>query len=270
MRMPIRHLVLGCALTAALAPGLSAQSAAFDPSQSDEKAVGIADQVLKTIGGETFNKVRFLKFRHTKLQGEEVREERVHIWDRETRRSHLEAPTTRTRKPVVVILDHQTGQGQATIDGQPATGESGDKLIADARKYFNEDILWLVTPFRLKEPGAKLRYEGEKVAGPVAYDMITASFEDSPDVKYRFYVNRQTKMIDTLAFVLKGRNVTPVAFDWADWTDVSGMKFSLRKSQPGGEVQIVLDGVEVFSDLPDTVFTSPSPFDASSLTAAAP
>lgn len=270
MRMPMRHLALGCALTVAVASGPGAQTAAFDPSQSDEKAVAIADAVLKTIGAETFNTVRFLKFRYTKMQGEEVREERVHIWDREARRTHLEAPTSKTRKPVVVVVDLQSGQGQATLDGQPLTGESGDKFISDARKYFNEDVLWLVTPFRLKEPGAKLRYEGEKVAGPVAYDMITASFEDSPDVKFRFYVNRQTKMIDTLAFVLKGRNVTPVAFDWSDWKDVSGMKFSLRKSQAGGEVQIVLDGVEVFSALPETVFTSTEPFDAASLAAASP
>ena len=270
MRMPMRHLVLGCALTVAVASGPGAQTAAFDPSLSDEKAVAIADEVLKTIGAETFSKVRFLKFRYTKMQGEEVREERVHIWDREARRSHLEAPTSKTRKPVVIVIDHKTGQGQATVDGQPATGESGDKLMADAKKYFNEDILWLVTPFRLKEPGAKLRYEGEKVAGPVTYDMITASFEDSPDVKFRFYVNRQTKMVETLAFVLKGRNVTPLAFDWSDWTSVSGMKFSLRKSQAGGEVQIVLDGIEVFSDLPETVFTSTEPFDAASLAAASP
>lgn len=269
MRVPLRHLVLGFALAAAVAPGLSAQ-AAFDPSLSDEKAVAIADQVLKSIGNDAFSKVRFLKFRYTKVHGEEVVEERIHIWDRETKRSHLETFTTKTRKPVVVIVDQTTGQGQATLDGQPLTGENGDKIIADAKKYFNEDALWLVTPFRLKEPGAKLRYEGEKVAGPVTYDMIVASFEDSPEVKYKFYVNRQTKVVDTLAFVLKGRNVTPVAFDWADWTDVSGMKFSLRKSQPGGEVQIVLDSIEVFRELPETVFTSPAPFDASSLAAAAP
>jgi hypothetical protein len=106
--------------------------------------------------------------------------------------------------------------------------------------------------------------------GSITYDMIIASFEDSPEVRYKFYVNRQTKVVDTLAFVLKGRNVTPVAFDWAEWTDVSGMKFSLRKSQPGGEVQIVLDSIEVFTELPEAVFTSTEPFDAASLTAAAP
>ena len=61
-----------------------------------------------------------------------------------------------------------------------------------------------------------------------------------------------------------------MAFDWADWTDVSGMKFSLRKSQPGGDVQIALDSIAVFPELPETVFTSPEPFDASTLTAAAP
>ena len=269
MRMPSRHLVLGFALATAMSGGLGAQ-AAFDPSQSDEKAVAIADQVLKAIGGATFDKVRFLKFRYTKVQGEEVIEDRIHIWDRDAKRSHLETFTTKSRKPVVVVVDHATGQGQATLEGQPLSGENGDKIVADAKKYFNEDVLWLVTPFRLKEHGAKLRYEGEKAAGPVTYDMIVASFEDSPEVKYKFYVNRQTKLVDNLAFVLKGKNVTPVAFDWADWTDVSGMKFSLRKSQPGGDVQIALDSIAVFPELPETVFTSPEPFDASTLTAAAP
>jgi hypothetical protein len=133
MKMPTRRLAIACALAAALASGPGVQAAAFDPSQSDEKAVTIADQVLKTIGSEAFGKVRFLKFRYTKVQGEEVVEERVHIWDRETKRSHLETFTTKTRKPVVVIVDHATGQGQATLEGQQLTGENGDKIVADAK-----------------------------------------------------------------------------------------------------------------------------------------
>jgi len=269
MRMPLRHLVPCLALAAAMGGSLVAQ-AAFDPAQSDGKAVVIADEVLETIGGAAFHKVRYLKFRYTKVHGTEVVEERIHIWDRQSKRSHLETFTTRTRKPVVVILDHATRQGQATLEGQEVTGENGDKIVADALKYFNEDELWLITPFRLKEPGAKLRYEGEKPAGDVVYDQITAAFEDSPDVKFRFYVNRATKLIENVAFVPKGKNVTPVAFDWSEWTTVSGMKFSLRKSQPGGEVQIALDGIEVFSELPETIFTAAVPFDAASLTAATP
>ena len=258
--------VTALALVSTLAFPALAATGGFDPSQSDEKAVQLADKVLKDIGAAAWEKVRYVRFRYSKVQGDERREERTHYWDRASDRSRLETFTAKTRTPVVVVVDHKDKTGEVTLDGQPLTGETADRYLSEAIKYFGDDALWLNTPFRLKEPGAQLRYEGEKVAGPLAYDMITARFENSPDVRYRFYVNRNTGMIDSMAFVLKGRNVTPVAFDWVDWTDMSGMKFSLRKTQTGGEVDIVLDGIEVYQSLPEAVFTSAAPLDPSLVT----
>ncbi len=263
--MALAGLLAALPAAPAVSPAFAAEGA-FDPSQSDAKAVEIAGKILADIGAPAWEKVRYVKFRYSKVQGDEVREERTHYWDRQTGRSRLETYTAKTKTPVVVVVDPKTDKGEVMLGSETLTGESADRFLGEASKYLGDDSLWLSTPFRLKEPGAQLRYEGEKVAGPLAYDMITAKFENSPDVRYRFYVNRNTGKIDSMAFVLKGRNVTPVAFDWVEWTEIDGMKFSLRKTQTGGEVDIVLDGIEVFPNLPDTVFTSTAPIDPSLVT----
>ena len=260
-------MVLLCAAMGSPPVAQGSAPAGFDPSQSDAKAIEIADAVLEAIGADAWSEVRFLKFQYSKVQGEKILSQRTHYWDRKIGRSRLEAETSKTKRKAVVIVDHETKAGEAAIDGKPVAEAQSGKIIQNALKYWLEDSLWVITPFRLKEPGSRLRYEGEKVAGPITYDMITAQFVDNPEVKYRFYVNRDTKMFDSMAFVLKGRNVTPVAFNWVEWSDIAGMKFSLKKNQSGGEVDILISDIEVFDSMPATAFTSTAPLDSSEVAA---
>lgn len=257
---------VGAILVAVATMGISVVQAeapaAFDPSDSDEKAIEIADRVLAALGGSTWEKVHFIKFTYLLMQGETRRQERTHYWDRVKDRYRMEGPS-RTHKPVVAVVDHKTGNGKASLDGQLLFDDKAQKFIDIASKSFLDDSLWLLLPFRLKDPGARLRYDGEKLAGPVTYDMITLRLPDTPNAKYRFYINRATNLIDSLAVVPKGANVSPVAFQWVDWEDVDGLKFSLRKTQSGGDVEIVLEGVQVFDSLPEAVFTSAMPLNNS-------
>src|SRR4030095_15123957 len=123
--------------------------------------------------------------------------------------------------------------------------------------------------FKLKDPGARLRYEGELKAGPVTYDKILLSFDDgiglTPKDKYWLYVNRANDTIERWSYVLTNDppGTTPVAWDWAEWQNVGGMKLALKKTQAGGEVEILLENVQTFDTLPETVFTSTAPVDLS-------
>lgn len=246
------------------APAPAAPAPAFDPSKSDEKAIAIVDKVLASMGGAAYAKTPFVKFTFLVRQGETRRAARTHYWDKFGQRSRMEG-SSRDGKAVVAVVDHRTRQGQATLDGQLLFGEDAAKFVDSAYKNLINDTYWLFMQFKLKDPGVRLRYEGELKAGPVTYDKVLVTFDDGIGLtskdRYWLYVNRDTGTVERWSYVLEGQgaNTTPVAWQWEDWKEIGGMKLATRKTQSGGEVDIVLENVEVFDTLPDTVFTSTAP-----------
>lgn len=245
--------------------GEAGPAAAFDPSRSDEKAIQIADQVIAAMGGaRTWESTRFLKFTFLVRQGDKKLSVRTHHWDKAAQRSRMEGPT-RDGKPMVAVVDHVSKQGQASVDGQLLFEADAARYVDMAYKNLINDSYWLFMPFKLKDPGVRLRYEGEVKAGPVTYDRIVVTFQDGTGLtskdRYTLYVNRKDHMIERWSYVLEGQgaSASPTAWQWVDWTTVGGLKVSTRRTQDGGEVDIVLEDVQIFDTLPDTVFTSASP-----------
>ncbi|HET6372143.1 MAG TPA: hypothetical protein VFG76_02475 [Candidatus Polarisedimenticolia bacterium] len=235
----------------------------FDSSKSDEKAIAIADQVSNALGGDAWAKARFLKFTWVWKQGEK-RVAITHYWDRFGQRSRMEGPT-RDGKQVVAVVDHRTKQGLAMLDGQPQSGDDQTKYVKLANDRLINDAYWFFMQFKLKDPGVRLRYEGDLKAGPVTYDKVLVSFDDGVGLtskdKYWIYVNRDTHKIERWSYVLEGSaaNVSPVAWEWTDWVDVGGMKIASRKMQPGGESEISVENCQVIDSMPEEVFTTVTP-----------
>jgi len=241
-------------------PAAPAAPTAFDPSRSDEKAVAIADQVMQAMGFDAWAKAHYVKFTFVVKRGETRNVVRTHYWDRFGQRSRMEGPS-RDGKPVVAVVDHKTREGQGTLDGQLLFDKDAKKYVDIAYGTLINDSYWLFMPFKLKDPGVRLRYEDELKAGPITYDKIQLSFDEGIGLtskdKYWLYVNRANHMIERWSYVLEGQpaNTAPTAWDWTDWNDISGMKLALRKTQQGGEVDIVLENVQVLDQMPETVFT---------------
>jgi len=251
----------------------AASAPAFDPSKSDEKAIAIADKVYASMGGAAWAKARYLKFSFVVKRGDARPVQRTHYWDKNAQRSRMEGPS-RDGKPVVAVVDHTTKQGQATLDGQQLADADLKKYTDIAYGTLINDSYWLFMQFKLKDAGARLRYEGELKAGPITYDKILLSFDDgiglTPKDKYWLYVNRATNVIERWSYVLTNDppGTTPVAWEWTDWQDTGGMKLAMKKAQAGGEVEILLENVQVFDTLPDTVFTSTAAVEAPAAAAA--
>lgn len=251
---------------AAAAPSAPQVVEAFNPARSDEKAIAIVDEVIKASGGaDQWGKTRYMKFTFVVKQGDKRSSVRTHYWDKFEQRSRLEG-SSRDGKALVALSDHKTKAGQATLDGQLL-------FDADAKKYTDlaygtliNDSYWLVMQFKLKDPGVRLRHDGEVKVGPVTYDKILVSFDDGIGLtskdRYWLYVNRDTHVVEKWSFVLTGEaaGTAPRAFAWEDYNTIGGLKLSLRKTQDGGEnpAAIVLENVQVFDTLPDSVFTSTS------------
>lgn len=250
-------------------PGARAQTAGdatakFDPSRSDEMAITIADKVAKAMGGsETWDKAAFIKFTFVMLQGELRLAERTHYWDKASGRSRMEGPS-KDKKNVIAIVDHATKSGQAAIDGQLLLDDDAKKFIELAYSNLVYDSYWAFMQFRLKEPGVRLRYEGEIKAGPVTYDKILVTFDDSgltPGDRYWLYINRDTSKVERWSYVLRGQgsSASPTAWQWVDWTEAKGLSYAMRKTQADGEIDIVIENVAIYDSLPETVFTSTAP-----------
>jgi len=247
-------------------PASDQAPAAFDPSRSDEKAIAVADQVMATMGQEAWKKTRFIKFTWVWQQGEKSTGI-THYWDRVEHRSRMEGPS-KDGRPVIAVVDMKTKQGSASIDGQPLVGAEADKYVDIAYTRQINDAYWFFMPFELESPGVRLRYEGEIKAGPVTYDKIQITFDggvkQSLGDRFWLYVNRDTQLIERWSYLMPGQgiNTSPIAWQWVDWVDVDGLKLATRRTQPGGESDVVMENPQVFESLPETVFTKAEPYEA--------
>ncbi len=247
-------------------PASDPAPAAFDPSRSDEKAIAVADQVMTTMGQDAWKKTRYIKFTWVWQQGDKSTGI-THYWDREAHRSRMEGPS-KDGRPVIAVVDLNTKEGSASIDGQPLVGAEADKYIDIAYTRQINDAYWFFMPFELESPGTRLRYEGEIKAGPVTYDKILITFDggvkQSLGDRFWLYVNRDTHLIERWSYLMPGQglNTSPIAWQWVDWLDVGGMKLATRRTQPGGESDIILEDPQVFESLPETVFTKAEPYQA--------
>jgi hypothetical protein len=137
--------------------------------------------------------------------------------------------------------------------------------VKQAYENLINDTYWLFMPFKMKDPGVRLRYEGAVPENKPMYDKILLSFEDGIGLtskdRYWLYVSRSTHLIERWSYVLQGQgqSASPTAWQWEDWTTVGGLKLSTKRTQDGGEVEIVLENVQAFDSLPEAVFTTTGP-----------
>jgi len=245
-------------------PAADPVPAAFDPSRSDEKAIAVADQVMAAMGLDAWKKLRYIKFTWVWQQGDKSNTV-THYWDRVANRSRMEG-SSRDGRPVIAVVDLETREGSASLDGQPLVGAEAQKYIDIAYTRQINDAYWFFMPFQLKDPGVRLMYEGEINAGPVTYDKIKVTFDEGVKQtlgeRIWLYVNRETQLIERCSYQGLGINASPVAWEWVDWTDVGGLKLATRRTQPGGESDVVMEAPQVFESLPETVFTAAEPYEA--------
>src|SRR5687767_13410267 len=116
----MRRHVLGTlgAATVALVLGAGPTAGA----ESDARATKIADDVMKALGGkEAWDKTRYVRFDFGfEREGKLVT--RAHTWDRWTGRYRLEGQTQQN-EPFVVLMNVNTKEGQAWVNGQRQPGD---------------------------------------------------------------------------------------------------------------------------------------------------
>lgn len=246
-----RRILCLIALVVALAPLPSGAAdnppaAGFDQAGSDPQAIALADQVMERLGGrQHWDQTRYLTWRFFG--------KRLHVWDKWTGNIRFEEGEE------VVLMNINSGAGRAWRAGQELSEPDTLKArLKHAYEAWINDSYWLVMPYKLKDSGVTLKYQGEgQTQEGKAAQVLVLTFKGvgvTPQNKYEVWVDQQDHLVTQWAFFADAADAEPkFVFPWANW-------------QPFGKIWLADDrgrgkhtDIAVFDELPASVFTDPAP-----------
>lgn len=225
----------------------------FQEEKSDAKAIQIADEVMKAMGGrKNWDETRFIKWTFFGR--------RQLIWDKHKGDVRIDIPADSTTYLVNIF----SNEGKVKQKGvELSNPDSINHYLKRAESIWINDSYWLVMPFKLKDSGVSLKYVGVDTtqAGKNA-EVLELTFEnigDTPDNKYLVYVDQQDKLIKQWDFYTKAddkeaRFSTP----WVDYQSFGNILLS------GNRGRGKLSDIGVYEEIPSSVFTSFNPINLTS------
>ena len=257
--MNVRRLSLRLApfaLTALLLPLAAVTFAETRPS--DPKAVAVADQVMEALGGkQRWDHLRGLRWSFDVTVNDTLRSSRRHAWDKWTGWHRVEG-TSRSGQQFLLIDQIDDKGGMAWMAGQPIEGDSLAKLMKRAKSLWVNDTYWMLMPYKLRDPGVTLGYDGEVKDGDKVYDKIALSFDsvgETPGDHYWVYVNRANRRVEKWDMVLQGDQPPPVSWTWEGWEQHDGLWFPTIHRK--GTTTVYTRNVETVSEFKPAEFKSP-------------
>ena len=221
----------------------------FNDAGSDEKAIDIADQVMKAMGGrKAWDQARYLVW--------DFFGARRLYWDKWAGDVRIEYLKNDTK----IILNIHDLNGKVYKDGQEFTSPDSLKTYLERGKnIWINDSYWLVMPFKLKDSGVTLTYSREDplVNGKSA-DVLTLTFEGvgvTPQNKYEVFVDKEDKLVKQWAFFRNAeQDSANFIRPWDNYQSFGNLLLSGNRSDNGGP-----SNVHLLDSLPATVFTSFDP-----------
>ena len=217
----------------------------FDLQNSDPAAIELADSIMHVLGGrENWDKTRFISWNF--WGGRNL------VWDKYEGRVRIES----LKDSIIYLTNVNTDEGRVQIKGVELTEpDSLKKMLKKAKSIWINDSYWLVMPFKLKDSGVTLKYQGEDtVKGSQRYNILQLTFKqvgDTPDNKYTLYVDVKDKLIKHWSFYSNASN------DSANWTrpfdnyqKYGAVLISADRSDNGGPKNVKVD-----ETLEDKIFT---------------
>jgi hypothetical protein len=123
---------------------------------------------------------------------------------------------------------------------------------------WTNDTYWTLMPYKLRDDGVRLKYEGEIKEGKITYDKVALSFEkvgETPGDRYWIYVNRANHRIEKWDFILEGEQPPPKTWTWEGYEQKKGMWFpTAHRSE---DMTLYTHKVELLSAVPPQTFSAP-------------
>ncbi len=254
--------LLGVALVAGAAgcpkPRTSAATqptpAAFEPAQSDPKAIEVVDAGVAALGGAaSWEKLKELSFMISYKDGEEVKGQFQHSWDRWNGRHYFVTPigSTLGGKPedvqyqeVKYDLFDPDAKPWAASGGQVAgMRKDAEDLAKIARSRLSEDLYLIAIVHKLKDPGVKLSVDNAQVTVAdsdkcqPSCTSIKVSFDPAVG-KDTWYVNfnNDSKLPEVIEMQKGGGRI---GYAIGGWTDAGGLKWPTKLQNLGLKAEVI-------------------------------
>lgn len=222
-----------------LSNGLHAQNA------SDAKAVEIAGQVMKAMGGQkNWDKTRFVAWTFF--------DRRRLWWDKHEGLVRIESFADSTIYLVNVVSGTGTVKRKGVVMEHP---DSIAKYVNRGKSMWINDSYWLVMPFKLTDPGVTLKHLGtEKFADGKMADVLQLTFEnvgDTPENRYKVYVDQTSHLVVQWDYFAKASDAEPrISNTWDNYKRYGKILLSGERGKRGK-----LADIAVWKKMPKEVFT---------------
>ena len=201
----------------------------FNQEGSDQKAIDLADEVMRAQGGKkAWDEVRYISW---SFFGR-----RNLLWDKHKGNVRIESPGD----SMVYLVNIFDKTGKAFRDGQEISDpEELNPLLQRGYEIWVNDSYWLCMPFKLKDTGVTLNYlrEGTTQSG-IDADVIQLTFQNvgvTPQNKYEIWVDKSDKLIKQWAFFREASKDTADAiWPWDNYQEFGKLKLSSDRSDGRG------------------------------------
>lgn len=231
-------------LTAQLAKEENPPASGFNMTESDAKAMQIADEVMQAMGGrKNWDKTQYVAWNFFGR--------RLLLWDRYSGDVRIEVDS------MIYLVNVQTNTGKVKIGNEVLSQpDSIKKYVERGISIWINDSYWLLMPFKLKDSGVTLKSMGEKSdAEGKPTDVLQLTFQNvgrTPENKYWVYVDKTSRLITQWEYFPKYTDEKPnFLTPWANYKKYGDIMLS---GDRGNNRQ--LSDIAVFTAVPNSVFTS--------------
>ncbi|GAA4003187.1 hypothetical protein GCM10022408_13390 [Hymenobacter fastidiosus] len=222
----------------------------FNQAGSDAKALALADRVMAQMGG-------YEAWQNARLIGWDFFGDQYQIWDKYTGDFHWQ------KGDLVANYNLNTRQGKAYKAGQDISAtDEGQKLLAKMYPIWVNNSWWLVMPFKLKDSGVSLTYQGPgKLMDGTPAEGLSMTFKNvgvTPENRYELLVNPKTNLVEEWAYFPRATDAQP-AFrrQWTEYRPYGSIQLSGDRSD--GKDGRRLDHIAVLQTVPAGLMQSPTP-----------
>ncbi len=217
------------------------------PGSSDKKAIEIAKEVMKAMGGrEAWDNTHFISWNFFGS--------RTLLWDKWGGLVRIEW----LKKQRKIIVNLNDGTGKVQLDGVEQTHpDSLAKYLQMGKEVWINDAYWLVMPFKLLDPGVTLKYLGQsKTEDGRKADLLQLTFDNvgvTPQNKYKVWVDGTSRLVTQWAYFEKYTDTEPKFTNaWSDYKSYGNILLSGNRGQEGRSMY----PIEVMGQVGAGVFTA--------------
>ena len=229
----------------------------FDATKSEPQAIRIAEEAMVALGGyENFAAINYLSFHFVVEVDSHKTSDWRHDWDRRKNNYRVEG-VTRDGDHLLAVFNLDSRDGVAFKNGQKLEGEEKILLLQRAYGRYINDTFWLLLPFKLKDAGAVLHYDGAQEINEVNYDVLRLSYADSvgltPQNVYRVFVDQATRVVHRWEY-FENANAAPVPAWWEQWNTYGKIKLARQRSFEGSDRKILFTDIVVAAEVDEKIF----------------